>query len=70
MQLAETKITSVDLLELRVGDIITTDQDVGSLLPASVEGVPKFRVRPGAVKGQKAFQVQEPIDLSKQATNA
>jgi len=59
VQLAETRITTADLLGLRVGDIITTNQGVESMLSVSVEGVPKFHARPGAVKGHKAFQVEQ-----------
>ena len=59
--LAETKISTADLLGLRVGDIITTDQDVNTLLEVDVEGIPKFHVLPGAFKGHKAIQVQERI---------
>ena len=59
VRLAETSITTRDLLELRVGDIITTDKDCRSPLEVIVEGVPKFRASPGAFKGRKAIQVDE-----------
>jgi flagellar motor switch protein FliM len=55
--LAKTKITTSDLLELRVGDIITTEQDARGALEVSVAGVPKFAAKPGAYRGRKAFQV-------------
>ena len=58
VHLAETKISTGDLIGLRVGDIITTDKDVHSPLSVSIEGVPKFRAKPGAFKGQKAVQVE------------
>ena len=50
-QLADTKISTGDLLGLRIGDVITTDKDVHDPLVLSVEGVPKFRGPPGAFKG-------------------
>ena len=59
VHLAETKISTADLLGLRVGDIITTEKDVHHPLTVSVEGVPKFCARPGALKGRKAIQVDQ-----------
>jgi flagellar motor switch protein FliM len=56
------------LIGLRVGDIITTDKDVHSPLTVSVEGVEKFRARPGAFKGRKAFQIEEPAPAVPTAT--
>ena len=55
--LAESTITTADMIGLRVGDVITTDQDVNRPLDVAVEGVTKFRAKPGAIKGQKAIQV-------------
>jgi flagellar motor switch protein FliM len=57
--LAQTRITAGDLIGLRVGDIITTQKDVQSPLLVSVEGVPKYRASPGALKGHKAISIQE-----------
>jgi flagellar motor switch protein FliM len=62
VQLAETKVTTGDMLNLRVGDIITTEKDVHSPLAVCLEGVPKFRGRPGAFKGHKAIEVEEAFD--------
>lgn len=55
--LAETRITTADLIGLRVGDIITTDKDIRAPLEVSVEGVRKFEASPGALKGRKAIQL-------------
>lgn len=60
-QLAETTITTGDLLGLRVGDVITTEKDVGTPLVISVQGVQKFRARPGAFKGRKAIRIEQAI---------
>ncbi|NLX56399.1 MAG: flagellar motor switch protein FliM [Planctomycetaceae bacterium] len=62
--LASSRITTADLLGLRVGDIVTTEQDVHGPLEISVEGVPKFLASPGAVKGRKAVQVIGPLEPS------
>ena len=60
--LAKSTITTSDLLGLRVGDVITTEQDIHTSLDVAVEGVPKFRASPGAVKGHKAIQIDGPVD--------
>jgi flagellar motor switch protein FliM len=57
--LAETTITTRDLLELRVGDIITTEKDQRSPLDVAVQGLVKYHASPGALKGRKAIQIQE-----------
>lgn len=62
--LAESTITTKDLLELRVGDIITTDQDAGGPMEVSVEGVPKFHARPGAYRGHKAICVEAVLETA------
>jgi flagellar motor switch protein FliM len=57
VELAETNISTSDLIGLRVGDIIATEKDVERPLIVSVEGRPKFHAQPGAFKGRKAIQV-------------
>ena len=51
--LAESKITADDVLNLRVGDIITTEKGVHAPLAVSLEGVTKFRATAGQFKGRK-----------------
>jgi flagellar motor switch protein FliM len=63
VDLAETNISTSDLISLRVGDIIATEKDIDRPLVVSVEGRPKFHARPGAFKGRKAIQVIGPIGL-------
>ncbi len=63
VDLAETNISTSDLISLRVGDIIATEKDIGRPLIVSVEGRPKFHAKPGAFKGRKAIQVLGPIGL-------
>jgi flagellar motor switch protein FliM len=57
VDLAETNISTSDLIGLRVGDIIATEKDVERPLVVSVEGRPKFHAKPGAFKGHKAIQL-------------
>ena len=62
VELAETKITTADLLGLRVGDIIASEKDVQEPLIVSVEGRPKFEARPGQFKGRKAIEILQAIE--------
>jgi len=57
VDLAETNISTSDLIGLRVGDIIATEKDVARPLVVSIEGHPKFHAQPGAFKGRKAIQI-------------
>jgi flagellar motor switch protein FliM len=59
--LAESTISTNDLLGLRVGDIITTDKDVRQPLDVAVQGVTKFHASAGALKGKKAVQIEAAI---------
>ena len=59
VDLAETTITTKELIGLRVGDIITTQKDVREPLLVNVAGVPKFHAAAGAHKGQKAIRVND-----------
>ncbi len=61
VELAESKITTRQLIGLRVNDIITTEKDIHDPLVVSVEGVPKFRALPGALKGQKAIRIHDQV---------
>jgi flagellar motor switch protein FliM len=70
IRLARTRITTKDLIGLRVGDIVTTEKDVHSPLVAYVEGVPKFHASPGAFKGRKAIRIDQVLtDPPKTAGN-
>ena len=61
VRLAQTKIGTGELMSLRVGDVITTQKDVKQPVIVSVEGVPKFRAKIGAFKGQKAIMIDGTI---------
>jgi flagellar motor switch protein FliM len=56
--LAESKISTGDLIGLRVGDIITTDKDVHQPLEVAVEGTTKYQASAGAFKGCKAVKIE------------
>jgi flagellar motor switch protein FliM len=59
VELATTRITTADMLGLRVGDIIASEKDVRDSLVVYVQGVPKFLASPGKYKGRKAIQVRD-----------
>jgi len=61
VRLARSRISTGELFTLRVGDIITTEKDIHSPLVVNVEGVPKFRAFPGAMKGHKAIRIADMI---------
>lgn len=62
VQLADTRISTTELIGLRVGDIITTEKDVRSPLVVDVEGVAKFLARPGSFKAHKAICIEATLD--------
>jgi flagellar motor switch protein FliM len=62
VQLARTRISTGELIGLRVGDVITTEQDVRSPLLVTVEHFAKFHARPGAYKGRKAICIDEQLE--------
>ncbi|MEK6590143.1 MAG: flagellar motor switch protein FliM [Nitrospinota bacterium] len=61
VELGKTKITSRDLINFKVGDVIQLDNDVTNELLIRVEGIPKFKGYPGSMKGSKAVQVSSII---------
>ncbi|MBU2550743.1 MAG: flagellar motor switch protein FliM [Proteobacteria bacterium] len=61
VELGRTWISSRQLLDLKVGDVVSLDKDVTDPLVARVEGVPKFKGHPGLIKGSKAFQIRSEI---------
>jgi flagellar motor switch protein FliM len=55
--LGKTQLSGRQLSNLRIGDVLLLDTDTEDLLTADVQGVRKFRGKPGVVKGNRAFQV-------------
>ena len=62
--LARSKIKTGDLLNLDVGDVITTEHEVRSPLEVAIQRVPKFKATVGALKGKKAIRIRESIDTT------
>lgn len=62
VELAETSITTRDLIELSVGDIIASDKDIQQPLQVSIEGRPKFQAKPGVFKGRKAIEILRNVE--------
>ncbi len=60
--LGKTMINAGDLMRLRVGDIIPLDTEEEEEIDILVEGIPKFKGRPGAIKGQTALEVTSLVD--------
>lgn len=60
--LARSKIRTSDLLDLTVGDVITTEKETQQPLELSIQDVPKFHTRAGAFKGKKAVQIESVIE--------
>lgn len=59
--LGQSWITLNDLMNLKPGDIMILDRDAEKPLDVLVEGIHKFRVVPGVLKGAKAAKIVEVI---------
>ena len=73
VELAQTHITTRDLIDLSVGDIIASEKDVNQPLTVLVEGRPKFQAKPGQFKGRKAIEVLrdvQPVAIPQPAAKA
>lgn len=64
--LARSKIRTIDLLDLSIGDIITTEKEVREPLELAVQDVPKFHAKAGAFKGKKAVRIESTIEVPKE----
>ncbi len=65
--LGKTSIKAGDLMRLRPGDIIPLETDETDEIDILVEGVCKFRGKPGAIKGQAALEVTSLVQPSANA---
>lgn len=63
VQLAKTRISTSELIGLRVGDIITTNHDINRPLLVTVENYAKFNARPGEYKGHKAICIESSLEV-------
>jgi flagellar motor switch protein FliM len=69
VELVGTSIRATDLLNLQVGDVITTEKDCRSPLTVYVGGAGKFHARPGAFKGKKAVEILAPVQQEMPTSN-
>ena len=62
--IAETKVTLKQVLDMKPGDIITTQKPITQPLLMQIEGKPKYLGSPGTYKMKKAFRVVAPAKLT------
>ena len=55
--LGKSMINAGDLMRLQVGDIIPLETGEDEELDIMVEGISKFKGRPGVIRGQTALEV-------------
>ena len=55
--LARSTLRATDLINLQVGDIVSTEKDIREPLDVEVQGVVKFSAKAGALKGRKAIEL-------------
>lgn len=60
--IARSTIKTKDLIDLAVGDIITTEKEATDPLELSIQSIPKFNARAGSFRGKKAIQIDSVID--------
>ncbi len=61
-QLATTQVTSQELAELRVGDIVATGHPVNGPIEVRTDTGARFSARPGVLHGHKAIQIEAAIE--------
>lgn len=61
VNLANSTVRAVDLFNLQVGDVVTTEKDSRSPVEVQVAGVGKFEGKLGAFKGRKAIEIIGPL---------
>ncbi len=62
VNLASSKITTGDLLNLSVGDVIATEKESESPLELTIQNVVKFTARAGAYQGKKAVKIERAVE--------
>ena len=61
--LGHVEISIRELLELRIGDVLRLDTFVTDPVVINVEGIPKFKGRPGTLKNKMAINVIDTIEF-------
>ncbi len=59
--LARSQITTGDLFDLQIGDIISTEKDVKLAIEVEVANAVKFLASPGSFKGRKAIKIEQVV---------
>ena len=62
--LGHVELTTKELMELRVGDVLRLDSFVTDPLIINVEHIPKFKGRPGTIKNKMALNITHTIDFN------
>jgi flagellar motor switch protein FliM len=57
VMLGEASLPIREILSLKPGDVITTDQEIDAPVAVRVEGIPKLSGRPGIVRGNRAIKI-------------
>ncbi|MDY7038422.1 MAG: FliM/FliN family flagellar motor C-terminal domain-containing protein, partial [Thermodesulfobacteriota bacterium] len=61
--LGMAKISSREILEMKVDDVIELDKRVGETILVNVEGIPKFRGYPGSSNNNKAIRITDILNM-------
>ena len=64
--LARSNITAADVLDLEVGDIISTETDISQPLEVEIADRVKFHALAGSFKGRKAIQIERFLSAPKE----
>lgn len=59
--LGETKLALSDIKDLQVGDVITLNTTIKSELPIFIDGVKRYKARPGTKNNKLAIKITETI---------
>ena len=59
VELGKTVMSGKEFINLDKGDVVKIDSDVDDEMIVYVEGVPKYKGRPGVVRGNKAVQLSD-----------
>lgn len=61
VEMGQTTLTGGEILKINIGDVIALDTDTDDEMMVFVEGIPKFKGKPGVIKGNKALKISTVI---------
>lgn len=67
VEIAETELSTADVMNLEVGDIIMTEAPAEQGASIMISGRPMFRGMPGVYRGKKAIRITEMLESPAQA---